>query len=336
MKVYRNTSLKKYNTFGFDHKANNLISVKTEKEAVSLFSGDFSLKKPLIIIGSGSNILFIRDFDGTIITSDIKGIRVSEKSENSVVVSAGSGIVWDDLVAWCVNKGFTGIENLSLIPGKTGAAPVQNIGAYGVEAKDFIIKVKAVSTFDGTVRYFTKNECEFAYRDSVFKKYEKNKYLVTRVWFRLSTRGEFRLNYGALSEEVLKLGQPTAEKVRAAVIKIRSEKLPDPSVLGNAGSFFKNPVIKENLADELVLKFPGMVQYPDKPGMKKLAAGWMIEQCGWKGKRIGDAGVHDKQALVIVNYGKATGKEILELSDKIRESVYNKFGVILEYEVEVI
>lgn len=336
MKILRNISLRNHNTFGLDYKADNLISINTEKEAIDIFSGELTVKKPVTVIGDGSNILFIRDYEGTLITSGIKGIRICRIEDNSVIVSAGSGIAWDKLVDWCVRKGFSGIENLSLIPGKTGAAAVQNIGAYGVEAKDVIVKVRAISTWDGSVRHFTNEECCFGYRDSIFKRKEKGKYFITRIWLKLSTRGEFRLNYGTLATEVKKMGTPTLANVRSAVVAIRREKLPDPAVTGNAGSFFKNPVLKYETAQKLFLKYPGIVHYPDKPGYIKLAAGWLIEYCGWKGKRNGDAGVHSKQSLVIINLGNATGAEILKLADEIRESVFGEFGVVLEHEVEVI
>jgi UDP-N-acetylmuramate dehydrogenase len=336
MKIFRNISLRSYNTFGLDYKTDTLIVLKTEKEARLLFSGEITLKHPVLITGSGSNILFIRDFEGTVINSDIKGIRVISDENDKVIISAGSGIVWDELIEWCVDNGYGGLENLSLIPGKTGAAAVQNIGAYGVEAKDVILKVKAISTNDGSVHFFSNKDCEFAYRESIFKKGEKGKYFITRIWFRLSKKPEFRLNYGSLADETGKLGDITLENIRKTIIRIRSEKLPDPSVTGNAGSFFKNPVISAGLAEPLLKEYPRMAHYPDKQGSVKVAAGWLIETCGWKGKRTGDAGVHDRQALVLVNHGNASGKELLKLSEDIRESVFKRFGILLEREVEVI
>ena len=257
-------------------------------------------------------------------------------SDENVTISAGAGVIWDKLAEWTVNKGFGGLENLSLIPGKVGATPVQNIGAYGAEIKDTIVKVNTVSLEDGSLRIFSNKECKFSYRNSIFKNSEKGKYLVTRVYYRLTTRQLIDLSYGSLEEEVNKLGAKTLKNVRQAVINIRRSKLPDPEKIGNAGSFFKNPVVPNSVADNLRTEFPQMPVYRDKPGYSKLASGWLIDQCGWRGRRIGDAGVHDKQALVLINYGKATGIEIFNLSEEIRNSVFEKFGIDLEREVEMI
>jgi UDP-N-acetylmuramate dehydrogenase len=335
--VYKNVSLKKFNTFGLDYKADYMVSIFTEAEATDFFKSNIPGAKPLLILGSGSNILFTSDFKGTILYPEIDGINIEEndKEQGIVIVSAGAGVNWDALVEWTVNKGFGGLENLSFIPGKVGAAPVQNIGAYGVEVKDRILKVRTLSTTDGTMRFFSNIECEFGYRNSVFKKSEKGKHLVTRVYFNLQINPHLNLEYESLKEEVNKLGSLNLKNVRQGVINIRRSKLPDPEITGNAGSFFKNPVILDKLANGLKNKYPGMPQYKDKNGFKKLAAGWLIEQCGWKGKRTGDAGVHDKQALVLINYGKASGKEIYDLSEQIKDSVFDKFGVNLEREVEV-
>jgi len=336
MIIRGNISLKKYNSFGLDYKARYLVQVKTEKEAVALFNGSIHLKGPLLIIGGGNNILFTSDYSGTIIIPGLKGIRTEEKNDEYVIISAGAGVLWDDLVGWSVAKGYGGLENLSLIPGLVGAAPVQNIGAYGVEAKETIVKVKTISTHDGSVCFFANDECGFDYRNSIFKNSEKGNFLVTRVYFRLKVNPVPDLSYGTLKDEVIKLGEPTLKNMRQSVINIRRSKLPDPAVFGNAGSFFKNPVVGNALADNLKKRFPGLPCYNDSPGKIKLAAGWMIDQCGWKGKRIGDAGVHEKQALVLVNYGKATGKEIFDISEKIKLSVFEKYGISLEREVEII
>jgi UDP-N-acetylmuramate dehydrogenase len=336
MIIRGNISLKKYNSFGFEYKARHMVHIRTEKEAVSLFNGNIHLKKPLLIMGSGSNILFTSDFEGTIVLTGLKGIKIEEESEESVIISAGAGVIWDTLVEWSVLKGFGGLENLSLIPGLVGAVPVQNIGAYGIEAKDTMVKVKTISTHDGSIRYFTNEECKFGYRSSIFKNSEKGNYLITRVYFKLKINPVADLSYGTLKDEVMKLGEPTLKNLREAVMNIRRSKLPDPAVIGNAGSFFKNPVVENHKAEELKKKYPGLPCYNDNHGSVKLTAGWLIDQCGWKGKRIGDAGVHEKQALVLVNHGKATGKEIFELSEKIRISVLQKFTVSLEREVEII
>jgi UDP-N-acetylmuramate dehydrogenase len=336
--IYKNVPLKKYNTFGLDYKADCMIHLTSEKETSKLFSGSESLKKPIFILGGGSNLLFTSDFKGTILYPDFRGIKIEAEEPNSatVIVSAGAGIIWDDLVKWSVNRQIGGLENLSLIPGKAGAAPVQNIGAYGVEVKDLIFKVRTISLIDGSVKFFTREECGFGYRNSIFKTLAKGNYLVTRVYFRLSLKPSLNLSYGSLKEEVERLGAVTLKNVRQAVMNIRRSKLPDPEITGNAGSFFKNPVVKNSEADILKNLYPEMPVYEDREGYKKLASGWLIDSLGWKGKRIGDAGVHEKQALVLINYGKASGKEIFNLSEEIKKSVFDKFGIELEREVEVI
>ena len=338
MMIFKNIPLKKYNTFALDYTAECMIRIKTEKEAAALFNGNHFWNEPLLILGSGSNILFTGDFNGTILYPQIGGIKIEEyePDNKNVIISAGAGINWDDLVLWSVNKGFGGLENLSLIPGKVGATPVQNIGAYGVEVKDLIVKVKTIDISDGSLRVFTNKECEFGYRTSIFKKKEKGKYLVTRVYYRLSVQPVLNLSYDSLKDEVRRIGKETLKNVRKGVINIRRSKLPDPEIIGNAGSFFKNAVVKASVAQDLKKEHPDMPVYQDKAGYVKLASGWLIDRCGWKGKRKGDAGVHEKQALVLVNYGKATGKEIFELSQEIKKSVSDKFGIDLEREVEIV
>jgi len=336
MKVFKNISLKKYNTFGLDYRAENVIHIDKLKEALSLFRGEVTFKKPLLVLGSGSNILFTNNYKGTIIRPDFRGIRIENEDDKHVIISAGSGVIWDKLVEWCVEKGFSGLENLSLIPGTAGATPVQNIGAYGVEIKDFIVKVKAINVHNGLIRIFSSKECEFGYRTSIFKNRLKGKYLITRIYYRLNINALLNLQYGSLKDEVHKIGDQNLKNVRQAVINIRRAKLPDPEIIGNAGSFFKNPVVAAEIADRLKKEHPAMPLYDDLYGTKKLAAGWLIEKCGWKGYRSGDAGVHDKQALVLVNHGKAEGIEIWNLSESIKKSVLDKFGVELEREVEAI
>jgi UDP-N-acetylmuramate dehydrogenase len=336
LKIFKDISLRKYNTFGFDYRADCLISVKTEKEAISVLSSHKSLKNPLLVIGGGSNLLFTSDFKGTILRPEMVGIRIERQDKEYVTISAGAGVIWDNLVEWTVNKGYSGLENLSLIPGMVGASPVQNIGAFGVEAKDVTERVRAVSIVDGSVKEFSNQDCQFGYRYSIFKNELKSKYLVTRVYFKLSIKPFLQLGYGSLKNETEKLGALNLQNVRRAVINIRRNKLPDPGILGNAGSFFKNPVVSNSKSENLKGKYPDIPTYENKDEGVKLAAGWLIDQCGWKGKRIGDAGVHENQALVIVNYGNATGTEIYNLSDSIRKSVYEKFGIELEREVEVI
>jgi len=334
--IYRNFSLKSYNTFGLEIMADIFISTESEEEAAHLIRSGEMISGPKMVLGGGSNLLFISDFHGIILHPAIGGINIEEETNDHVIVSAGAGLIWDSLVEWTVSQKLGGLENLSLIPGTAGAAPVQNIGAYGREVSETITKVRGINIYDGTLNEFSNNDCMFGYRDSIFKRELKSKYLITKVTFRLSKEPEFRLDYGSLRQETEKQGEITLRTIRDAVIKLRRSKLPDPGTLGNAGSFFKNPVVSSEKGDEFKRKYPSIPFYDNQDGGTKLAAGWLIEQCGWKGKRTGDAGVHEKQALVLVNYGKATGIEIYELSEKIRKSVCDKFGVELEREVEVL
>ncbi len=334
--IQKNVPLKPYNTFGLKYTAACIATISNEKEAVEFTENIHTFPAPLLVIGEGSNILFTRDFPGTIIRVNINDIEIKEETGDEVIVSAGAGLKWDTFVEWCVNHGLNGLENLSLIPGTVGAAPVQNIGAYGVEAAETVTRVRAFEIRTGQIREFTAEECCFGYRSSVFKTIYKGRFMVLKVYFRLSRSFNPRTAYGNLKEELKARGGDSPADIREAVLAIRRRKLPDPLVTGNAGSFFKNPLIDNVTAAEMLSKYPGMPSYADPSGKTKLAAGWLIEQCGWKGKRIGDAGVHDKQALVIVNYGKATGRELYDLSEKVRESVRAKFGISLEREVEVL
>ncbi|HOK25747.1 MAG TPA: UDP-N-acetylmuramate dehydrogenase, partial [Bacteroidales bacterium] len=334
--VARNVSLRNLNTFGLDYRADYLVTVSSESEILQFLNSEFGNIRPLLIIGAGSNILFVNDFHGIILRPDIKNIYVEDENSGRVIVSAGSGIKWDDFVRWAVNRNLWGIENLSYIPGTVGATPVQNIGAYGEEVKDHIYEVRAISLEDGSVKSFSKGECHFGYRDSIFKNKLKGKYIITRVFYELERSREPNLSYGVLKDEVLNSGEITLESIREAVIRIRKSKLPEPETLGNAGSFFKNPVVDAVTAEIMKSKYPSMPVFPHNGRRMKISAGWLIEQCGWKGKRHGNAGVFEKQALVIVNYGKATGEEILRLSEMIQKSVHEKFGIILEREVEVV
>jgi UDP-N-acetylmuramate dehydrogenase len=336
MEIYRNISLKKYNTFGLDYKADRVINLYTEEDAQEFVRKELPLEKPLLILGAGSNILFTDDFNGTILHPCLSGIMIEKDYDDHTIVSACAGVVWDDMVEWCVEKGLHGLENLSLIPGLVGATPVQNIGAYGVEVSDTIESVRAINLTHGSCRVFGGTECEFGYRDSIFKNREKGKWLITGVSYRLTNIQSVNLSYGSLKEEVFKLGSETPGNIRKAVINIRQRKLPDPALIGNAGSFFKNPVVESSLASALKEVYPDIPVYNSESVGTKLAAAWLIDKCGWRGRRKGDAGVHEKQALVIVNYGNATGKNIFDLSEEIRKSVQENFGVALEREVEVI
>lgn len=334
--VLKNISLKSYNSFGLDYMADLIMTVRSEHETKEILKAAGSGDRPFLILGEGSNILFTADYKGTIVHPEISGINIEEENSAHVIASAGAGVKWDSFVEWAVDNGLGGVENLSFIPGSVGASPVQNIGAYGVEVMDTIDKVRAFSVDDGSVREFRNTDCRFGYRTSIFKNELKGKYLITRVYFKLTTKPLPNLVYGTLGDEVAKLGEANLKNIRAAVIKIRKSKLPDPVITGNAGSFFKNPVVDIASAEILRKRYPQIPCYNDPTGGIKLAAGWLIEQCGWKGKRSGNVGVHDKQALIIVNLGGASGSEILSFSEEIKKSVWYKFEVELKREVEVI
>ena len=329
-------SLRDFNTFGLDYKASTLCSFRSETEAFLELRDEIDKDKPHLIIGSGSNILFTEDYNGFIIHSDIQGISIEEEFPDRIVISSGSGVMWDSLVEWTVGNGFGGLENLSYIPGLVGAAPVQNIGAYGTEVQKFITKVRAIEIKSGKTEEFSHDMCSFGYRDSIFKHELKGQFLITRVFFNLSKRPAFNIGYGPVKEDAEKLGPLSLKTIRQAIINIRRDKLPDTTITGNAGSFFMNPVVSDKKAEDLRKKYNDIPIYPVSAGEVKLAAGWLIEQCGWKGRRSGNAGVYDKQALVLVNLGNATGKEIYDLSEEIRKSVYEEFGIMLQREVEVI
>jgi UDP-N-acetylmuramate dehydrogenase len=292
---------------------------------------------PFILLGGGSNVLFTGDFNGVIIRNAIEGIEVISQDEDTIFIKANAGEKWHDFVLYCVNRNYGGIENLSLIPGTVGAGPIQNIGAYGVELKDVLHEVEAMNIRTLEIRKFSNAECKFGYRDSIFKEEEKGNYIILSVIVRLNKNPKVNVSYGSLSKELESMGvaNPTIKDVSNAVIRIRSSKLPDPDKLGNAGSFFKNPVIPNKQFEKIKENHPTIVSFPATEGYTKLAAGWLIEQCGWKGKRIGDAGVHKDQALVLVNYANATGKEIYELSTLVINSVKEKFGIELEREVNI-
>ena len=292
---------------------------------------------PRLILGGGTNILFTRDFDGLVIQNRIGGINKLDSDSLYYYVEAGAGELWHEFVMHCIKNNYGGVENLSLIPGSVGAAPIQNIGAYGVELKEVFHQVKAVEMQSGKAVILQKEECEFGYRDSIFKRHAKGKYIITSVVFKLTKAPKINTSYGAINAELEKMGvtQPTIAHVSQAVCNIRRSKLPDPEKIGNAGSFFKNPTIPATQYEELKKDFPAIVAYGAGSDWK-LAAGWLIEQCGWKGKRIGNTGVHTDQALVLVNYGNAKGKEVFDLSSEILRSVKEKFGIELEREVVII
>ena len=333
MKIFRDYSLLPHNTFGMDVKASVFIeyaSVEELKEVLSLYVKD----NQWLHIGKGSNLLFTGDFSGIILHSAIKGYEVIHEDTNEVVVRVGAGEVWDDFVAMTVENEWYGAENLSLIPGEVGASAVQNIGAYGVEAKDLIVGVEAIEVSTGKESIFKNEECGYAYRESVFKSSLKYQYLVTHVSYRLKKTPCYHLDYGNIRLELEKQkARLTLANVRQAIISIREAKLPDPKLQGNAGSFFMNPVISREHFEALLVDYPLMPHYEVDAESIKIPAAWMIDQCGWKGKRLGRAGVHDKQALVLVNLGGAVGAEVIALSEAIQKSVYEKFGINILPEV---
>lgn len=337
IRAYSDYSIKKHHTFGTDATTKYYFEfTETEDLAGFLATNKDWQNWQILILGEGSNLLFVNDFQGLIINPNIPGIKIAHEDRNNIWLEVGSGVLWDDLVEYAVFNDWGGIENLSLIPGKVGAAAVQNIGAYGMEIQN---RIESLSGFDletQTEYSLGVADCLYTYRDSIFKNQLKNRFIVTSVVIKLDKFPEYILNYGDLKSETEKLGSINLRNIRNAVIGIRESKLPDPKVAGNAGSFFKNPVIETQQAEQLLASYPNMPHYPSSIGKIKLAAGWMIEQCGWKGFRRGDAGVHEKQALVLVNYGNATGKEIFELSEEIKRSVHEKFGIELEREVNVI
>jgi len=332
MTVRDNCSLADRNTFGMDVRADSLIDWASTDE---LKNALLDISKPILMIGGGSNLLFMGDFKGTVLHSTISSIEIIASTDKDIHVKVGAGVVWDDFVAWCSINGFWGVENLSAIPGEVGASAVQNIGAYGVEAKDVIDTVQTICLADGSERDFSNKECNYAYRQSIFKNELKGQYAVAYVIYTLSKVPQPRLGYGALEQEVERLGGPTLANIRQAVISIRESKLPDPKVLGNAGSFFMNPVISEQEFNIIRSYYPDVPSYP-APGGVKVPAGWLIEKSGWKGRSLGPAAVYDKQALVLVNKGGATGADVKRLADTIIEDVKQKFGITLSTEVNYI
>lgn len=349
MKDIRDYSLLAHNTFGIDAKCKRFLEYSSVEEAQQIVAGLTVADQPLLILGGGSNLLLTGDYEGTVIHSAIKGIEVLDnetlaaaegenlKNPDFVFLNCGSGEVFDDVVAYAVEHGYHGAENLSIIPGEVGASAVQNIGAYGVEAKDIIYKVEAVEIATGKVVVFDNQDCQYSYRQSRFKHEWKDKYLVTHVIYRLSKHFVPDLDYGNIRTSLTAKGieNPTAQQLRDVIIEIRNAKLPDPKVQGNAGSFFMNPIVEKAKYEELAAQYPGMPHYTIDTGHEKIPAGWMIDQCGWKGKSLGRAGVHDKQALVLVNRGGATGQEIVSLCETIRKDVKLKFGIDIHPEVNV-
>jgi UDP-N-acetylmuramate dehydrogenase len=341
MQIQENFSLRPYNSFGIDASARHFAGFSNEDQLEELL---LTIQKSpitdqkLLILGGGSNILLVHDFDGWVLKNEIMGIEELHEDSEFLYVKVGAGENWHEFVQYCISRNWAGLENLSLIPGNVGASPMQNIGAYGVELRDLFWDLEAYHLFDRKVYTFTETDCEFGYRESVFKNKFRNQFAILSVTFRLRKKPIFHTSYGAITQELEKMGVHTLsiQAISKAVIQIRQSKLPDPKLIGNAGSFFKNPIVSKEKYQKLQSSFPDIVAYPSLGNDVKLAAGWMIENCGWKGFRNGDAGCHGKQALVLVNYGTATGTEILALSKEIIDSVAFKFGVILETEVNII
>jgi UDP-N-acetylmuramate dehydrogenase len=342
MEIQRNFPLKSFNTFGLEASAASFAEVNKPEELSELFkAGSLAARKTdpdsLLVLGGGSNILFTVDFTGLVLKINLKGVSVRDDGDK-VLVTARAGENWDGFVEYCVSKKLCGLENLSGIPGSVGASPIQNIGAYGAEMRDCFAWLEAFDRKTGKTERFDRDNCRFGYRDSIFKNELKGRYIIVSVTFRLSKSNNFNFNYRALKDKLAGMEQRnlTLQMVREAILEIRASKLPDPSQTGNAGSFFKNPLVDSKMLAELRAAFPTIVHYTAGEGGHKLAAGWLIEHCGWKGHREGDAGVHKDQALVLVNYGAATGSQIQELAKKIQKSVLDKFGIALEPEVLII
>lgn len=337
MEILTNFSLKKYNTFGIEAKAKQFVAVHSVDELKSIVQQHQNEKK--FILGGGSNMLLTKDIDALVIHIDLKGKRIIKEDSDYAWVESQAGENWHEFVLWTIDQNFGGLENMSLIPGNVGTTPVQNIGAYGAEIKDTFVSCEALKITTQEIKTFTKSECHFGYRESIFKNDVKDQYIITSVVFKL-TKHNHKINtsYGDITSELTKnnISSPTLKEVSNAVIAIRQSKLPNPAELGNSGSFFKNPIILKTDFEKIHQKFPEMKYYEVSETEVKVPAGWLIEQAGFKGKRFGDAGIHKNQALVLVNYGNATGQEILEVSKKIQETIFNTFGIHIEAEVNVI
>ena len=335
MTISENISLKDYNTFGVDCYAKRFVSLDSFYDLQQLLK----VEKDIFLISGGSNMLLTKDIEQLVVLININGVSIDSENKNAIHLTVNAGENWHEFVLWCISQDYGGIENLSLIPGNVGTCPIQNIGAYGVEVKDTITKVEALEIESGNLITFSNEDCQFGYRNSIFKNELKGKYIITSVSFQL-TKAKHQLNtsYGAIENALQEnnISNPTIKNVSDAVIAIRKSKLPDPKEIGNGGSFFKNPVVSTKQFLELQKKHPAIPSYTISKTKTKVPAGWLVEQCGFKGKRFGDAGVHKKQALVLVNYGNASGLEIYELAQKIQQTVFDTFGIQLEIEVNII
>lgn len=337
MSFQQNFPLKDLNTFGIEATSRQYVAFHSVSELQRLLQAPDLDKEQLLVLGGGSNILFTRDFDGTVLHNQIQGIAVVEENDDYALVEAGGGVVWHELVLFTIDKGLGGIENLSLIPGTVGAAPLQNIGAYGVELKDVFHSLEAVDIQSGEVKTFWPGDCQFGYRESIFKKDLKGRYIVTHVTLKLSKKPVFNTSYGAIRDTLaaMQVTEVTLQALSDAVCHIRRSKLPDPAVIGNAGSFFKNPELSPEAFAELKARFPDVPSYPAPHNQVKVPAGWLIERAGWKGRKFGNYGVHKDQALVLVNYGGAQGGQIKALAQDIIRSVHDTFGINLTPEVNI-
>jgi UDP-N-acetylmuramate dehydrogenase len=338
MKIYEHVDLRPFTTFGVKAEARYMGRFASLNELKEMVSARPAAGKELLVLGGGSNVLLTRNFPGLVLRNEIKGIEGVPYDEDRVLVTVGAGENWHGFVRWCIGKGYGGLENLSLIPGSVGAGPMQNIGAYGVEIRETFHELEAFHIASGEIHTFSNSDCEFGYRESAFKGRLKGQYIILGVRFLLSKKHRLKLEYGAISAELEKMHvvEPGLDDVSQAVMRIRRSKLPDPAYLGNAGSFFKNPTLSIAQAEEITKFYPDVVKYPLDAGMVKIPAGWLIEKAGWKGMRKGQCGVHVNQALVLVNYGGASGAEIAELSEAIKSDVRLKFGVALESEVNIL
>jgi UDP-N-acetylmuramate dehydrogenase len=338
MKIENNYSLKKLNTFGVNAFSKYYAEIKNVIELSEIIDTKEIIGQKLFLLGGGSNSLFVDNFDGFVIRNSINGISIEGEDSETVFIKAGAGELWNNVVRFCVQKNLGGIENLTLIPGSTGAAPIQNIGAYGQEIKDTFHSLEAIEIKSGTIKTFTKNECEFGYRHSIFKGILKNQFMITSVNLRLNKRPELNLEYKGLIEELERLGikHPGIMEISTAVKNIRLRKLPLPEQFGNAGSFFKNPIVDKSKFELLKKRFNDIAAIPLAENALKLSAGWLIEKCGWKGKRINNVGTYPQHSLIIINYGDATGREIFDFAMQIKNSVENEFGISLEFEVNCV
>lgn len=336
MDLQQNISLKKYNTFGIEATANQFIEINDEKQLISLFNNKV-FHKEFFVLGAGSNVLFTKDFAGTILKISNKGIQHFIEGSN-IYLTAAAGEVWNDLVWYCVDHNFPGLENMALIPGTVGASPIQNIGAYGAELMDFFYTCRTFDTLTGSFKTFTNKECDFTYRDSIFKSKYKGRFIILSVTYKLHINHPKNTSYGAIEAELSNRGinNPTIRDIAEVVSHIRVEKLPDPSTIGNAGSFFKNPIISNDTLTQIKGQYPQIIFYPLANDQSKLAAGWLIEQCGWKGKEVGEVAIWKNQALVLTNKGNAKGIDIFNTSAQIIADVKAKFGVTLEREVNIL